>query len=208
MYKIYARPSAGNACVEAMLAACGAHHEVIVLERDSEHRLPERLRALNPMMQVPTLVLPDGQVMTESAAMMIHLGDTFPEAGLAPGIASPLRAPYLRWMLFLATTLYMSDLRLFYPHRYTVDQACAGAVKAQAALDMENEFAILAGVLGENNFLLGRAMTALDIYAAMFINWSPDIAALAAKHPNLKALHDRVAQHPRIAPVWLRNEMI
>jgi glutathione S-transferase len=52
MYKIYARPGAGNACVEAMLAECGAIYEVIALDRDAEGRLPESLRTINPMMQV------------------------------------------------------------------------------------------------------------------------------------------------------------
>ena len=207
MYKLYARPGAGNVCVEAMLAECAAAHEVIALDRDAQGNLPESLRAVNPMMQVPTLVLPDGQIMTESAAIMIHLGDAFPQSALAPLVSSPQRAPYLRWMVFMATTLYMSDLRLYYPHKYTTEPSSIDGIKAKAAADMDDEFAVLAGVLGAKPYLLGDKMSALDIYAAMLINWGPDVAALGAKHPNLKALHDRVASRPAIAPVWARNGM-
>ncbi len=207
MYKLYARPGAGNVCVEATLAECGADYEVIALDRDGQGNLPESLRAINPMMQVPTLVLRDGQIMTESAAILIYLGDLFPQARLAPPVSSPLRAQYLRWMLFLATTLYMSDLRLFYSHRYTTDPSSVDGIKAKATADMDYEFSVLADVLGAKPFLLGETMTALDIYAAMLINWGPDMAALDKAHPNLKLLHDRVSSRPLIAPVWKRNNM-
>lgn len=207
MYKLYARPAAGNVCVEAMLAECAAQYEVIALDRDAQGHLPDSLRAMNPMMQVPTLVLPGGQVMTESAAILIYLGDAFPQSGLAPQATSPQRGQYLRWMVFLATTLYMSDLRLYYPHKYTTEPSSTGGIKAKAAADMDDEFAVLAGVLGAKPYLLGDKMSALDIYAAMLINWGPDMAALGARHPNLKALHDGVSSRPAIAPVWERNGM-
>jgi glutathione S-transferase len=153
------------------------------------------------------LLLPDGSIMTESSAMLLYLGDAFPNAGLAPAIGTAQRAQYLRWMEFLATTLYMSDLRLYYPHKYTVDPAGTEGIKSKAAADMDNEFGILSLALGNNPFLLGARMSAVDIYAAMLINWGPDLAALGAKHPNLKSLHDRVSSRPAIAPVWERNKM-
>ena len=64
--------------------------------------------------------------------MMIHIADLFPEAGFAPALGSPERAQFLRWQVYLATTVYMSELRLFYPDRYTADPAGAEAVKARA----------------------------------------------------------------------------
>jgi glutathione S-transferase/GST-like protein len=50
-------------------------------------------------------------------------------------------------------------------------------------------------------------MSAVDIYAAMLVTWAPDVAALFARHPNLKIMHDRVAARPAIAAVWARNGM-
>jgi glutathione S-transferase len=207
MYKLYGRPGAGNVCVEAMLAECSAPFELIALDRDAEGRLPESLRAVNPMMQMPALIMPDGSVMTESAAMLIHLADVYPQAGLAPAIGTPARAQYLRWMAFLSSALYVSNLRCFYPHHYTTDPDGLEAVKAKAIEDLDNEYAVLAKDLGAKPYLTGATITAADIYAAMLIQWTPDIEALARKYPNLKALHDRVATRPLIAPVWKRNGM-
>jgi GST-like protein len=49
------------------------------------------------MRQVPTLVPQGGEVMTESAAILLYLADAYPQAHLAPLATKPLRRQYLRW---------------------------------------------------------------------------------------------------------------
>lgn len=207
MFKLYAKKGAGSAAVEAILALCGANYEIEDLQRDASGSFPPILHSVNPRAEVPTLLLPDGTIMTESAAILIHLADIFPEAKLAPAVSSRLRPRYLRWMLYLATTVYMSDLRMYYPARYTIDAAGAAGIKAKAIDGMEAEFAILSDAIGEGPFILGSAMSAVDIYAAMLATWVVDVPALFAKHPNIKMLHDRVAEVPPVAKVRVRNGM-
>ena len=205
MFTLYAKKNAGSVAVEALLAACGAAYEIKDVQRDAAGAFPTSLFDVNPKGEVPILVLPDDTIMTESAAMLIHLADIFPQAGLAPATASPLRPRYLRWMLFLATAVYMSNLRIYYPQYYTADPAGIAGIKAKALPAMSRELGILSNAIGEGPFILGAAMSAVDIYAAMLATWPPDAAALFAKYPNLKTLHDRVAAGPAIAKVWTRN---
>lgn len=205
MYTLYARNGAGSMAPEALLAACGADYKVIVVERNPDGSFPEYFHRINPKAEVPTLVLPDDSVMTESAAMMIYLADLFPAAGLAPGLGSASRARYLRWQVYLAATIYMSDLRLFYPARFSTDPAAADGIKAKAAQMMNAEFAIYAAALGEGPFILGAAMSAADIYAAMLCTWAPDKAALFATHPSLHRMYEAVLSRPEIRAVWTRN---
>lgn len=207
MYKLYGRPGSGNVAVEALLAECGAAHEVITVERDAQNRLSDNYARINPMRQVPGLVLPDGTVMTESAAMMIYLADLHPAKGLAPAPTSPARASYLRWMVFMSASIYNTDLLYFYSDRYSTDPAHAPGIKAKAAQAMENQFAVLSAAIGAGPYVLGKNFSAADIYAAMLFTWVPDPAGLAARCPNLKTLHDLVAARPAIAPVWKRNNM-
>ncbi|MEI7599012.1 MAG: glutathione S-transferase family protein [Aestuariivirga sp.] len=206
MYTLYARNQAGSMAVEALLAACGADYKVIVLNRKPDGAFEDFFHAINPKAEVPTLVLPDGSVMTESAAMMIHIAEQYPEAGLAPQPGEKGRAEFLRWQVYLAAALYGSDLRLFYPQRFTTDANGAEGVKARAGETMMQEFSIYADVLGERTFMLDR-LTALDIYAAMLCSWAPDMGALFAKHPNLKRMYDAVLQNEAVQKVWARNEM-
>lgn len=206
MYKLYARNGAGSVAVEALLAACGADYEVVVLDRKPDGSFEDFFLAINPKAEVPTLVLPDGSVMTESAAMMIHISEQFPKAGLAPQPGAPGRAEFLRWQVYLAAALYGSDLRLFYPQRYTTDPKGADGVKARAAETMAHEFAIYAQALGDRTFMLGR-LSAVDIYAAMLCTWAPDMGALFETHPNLKRMYDAVLANDAVKKVWARNEM-
>lgn len=207
MYTLYARNQAGSMAVEALLAVCGADYRVIVLNRKPDGSFEDFFHAINPKAEVPTLILPDDSVMTESAAMMIYLADRHPEAGLAPPLTSPERAQFLRWTSYLSTTLYPSDLRFYYPQRYSADPAAAEGIKAKAAEMMMAEFAIYAAALGEGPFILGSRMSAADIYAAMLCTWAPDVTDLFARHPNLKRMYDAVLDNDAVKRVWDRNEM-
>ena len=42
------------------------------------------LLTVNPLARVPTLILSDGQILIESAAIALHLAEFLPEAELAP----------------------------------------------------------------------------------------------------------------------------
>ena len=81
MFKLYARPGAGSAAVEALLAECGIAFEIIDVLRGPDGTVPQSYQQINPRAEVPTLVLSDNSIMTESAAMMIYLADLHPAAG-------------------------------------------------------------------------------------------------------------------------------
>lgn len=206
MYTLYCRPAAGSVAVEALLALCESKYRTIDLERESDGSLPAFFHRINPKAEVPTLQLPDDTIMTESAAMMIYLADLQTAAGLAVATTAPERAQYLRWMIFLATAPYNSDLRLFYPERFTTINNETSGIRARAELMMSREFEIYAEALGQGPYMFGR-LTALDLYAAMLVNWVPDIQALFAKHPNLRSMYEAVTNVPVVKAVWVRNKM-
>jgi glutathione S-transferase len=207
MYKLYARKNAGSAAVEALLAVSGANHQVVDVERATDGKLPNWFLALNPRAEIPTLELPDHSIMTESAAMMIHLADTHPQAGLAPALGTSARAQYLRWMVYFAAAPYTSDLRMFYPERYSTNPAHAEAIKAKAVIDLARDFDIVASEMGNGPFILGDGISAVDIYAAMLLSWSADVDALFTKHPKLKRLYGAVSAIPAVRETWNRNGM-
>lgn len=207
MYRLYGRPGSGSVVVEAVLEAAGAPYEVEIVERSQDGRVPEKLSRVNPLGQVPALTLPDGTVMTESAAISLYLADKYPKTDLAPAPAAPERAAYLRWLVYLATNVYMTDLRAYYPDRYTSDQNGGKCVKTAALARMAQEWEVYAEALADKPFILGDKMSVVDIYAAMLATWNLDVPAFFKKHPNMRAMYDRVTAHPAIARAWGRNEM-
>mgnify|MGYP006204951633 CR=1 FL=1 len=75
-YTLWGRPGWGSALVEAQLDWYGlpfAYETVGDLFKDPDAKA--RLQKVNPLAQVPTLVMPDGSVMSESAAITLLLAD-------------------------------------------------------------------------------------------------------------------------------------
>lgn len=207
MYKLYGRPGSGSAVVEATLMETDAPYEVEYLPREGDGSVPASFAQINPMRQIPALILPDGTVMTESGSILIYLADGMPQANLAPRSDSPKRAAYLRWMLFLAVNIYMSAIRVTYPARYTGDAHGAGAVKKSALDQMAKEWEVYAAALGQGPFILGNDMNTADLYAAMLATWNEDVPAFFQRHPNVKAMYERVLSRPKIAAAWKKNKM-
>ena len=105
-FVLYGAPGSGATPVHAALTLIGEAVKVVDVAPWQGDLERNRLTAINPMRQVPVLVLPSGEIMTESAAMLIWLADRYPEAGLAPLLDDPMRAQYLRWMSFVSSSIY------------------------------------------------------------------------------------------------------
>lgn len=206
MYRLYWFRATGAFAPDCLLAEAGAACERIEIDTGAGgHRDPEYLR-LNPRGQIPTLVLPDCTVMTETSAICLHLCDVFAEAGLLPPAASRERARCLRWMLFAAVDLYEADLRTFYAERYTSDPAGAEGVRQAAKRAVERDWRFLEEALGETDgpYLLGETFSAADVYLAMLGGWHHDLPSFLDGHPNAVRMMRAVAARPAIAPLWRR----
>jgi glutathione S-transferase len=201
VYKLYGRVGSGSSVCEAMLALTDLPHELIEIER-WKGKPPAELLAVNPLGQIPALVLPDASVMTESAAILLHLADITPEAKLAPLPSSPERSRYLRWMVYLATNNYMTSLRVYYPERYSTEPNAAAGIKAAALDRCILEWSTFSQALGVGPYILGNDICAVDLYTAMLISWDRDVEALLKRHPNLKVLYDGITSHPRLQSIW------
>lgn len=204
-YVLYGRPGSGSSAVEAALALAGVNHEVVDISKADADALA-RLKALNPLGQVPVLVLPGGEIVTESAAMLLLLAELSPGLGPLPGEAG--RARFLRLMVFLSANLYMSFLRFYYPDRYTAAPQGGEAVERAAGERITFEWQVFDDLIAPGPFALGEAMSAVDIYAAMLMDWTGDRDEMWVGRPRLAAIARAVAAHPKIAPVWARHGMV
>lgn len=196
MYRLYGSPGTGSAAVEAALAEAGADYQVIpTITKEGAH-LTAEFAAINPRRQVPALQLPDGSFMTEGSAMLLHLADAFPQAGLAPAPGTSARAQHDRWLIFMAVNIYEGELRRGYPDRYADNPA---SVAEMAAEYVERHYAILDDVIA-GPYLLGDHLTMADIYLWNLATWT-DPELMARRFPKVHALMTSVRNRPLIAPV-------
>ncbi|MES0023600.1 MULTISPECIES: glutathione S-transferase family protein [unclassified Mesorhizobium] len=205
MYKLYTRPGSGGFVVEAALALANAQFDQIdVPKKDPPD---QAFLDISPLNQVPVLTLPNGQSITESAAICILLAERHPEAGLAPAAGSPDRAGFLRWMAFMSSVLYPAILRLYYAHRYTTDADGKKAVKQAAIAEMDRGFAIVDTALEGRGWLAGDAMSLADIYLVMLVAWHPDMDKARADWPNIERLWSALRPHPLMKRLNTTHEM-
>lgn len=128
-YHLIASKGCGSAIVEMALELCGIEYELEMIPYLKPGAARDRLLALNVTGQVPTLILPDGQVMTESAAMILHLADRHPAAGLAPAADARTRPAFLRWLIFLVAEIYPTFNYGDDPKKWTGEGAAADALR-------------------------------------------------------------------------------
>jgi GST-like protein len=205
-YTIFGDKGTGAFSAEAVLAEAGAPYEFhfVSLERE-EQKKPEFL-AINPSGKVPALRLPEGEVITESAAILLAIADHFPNARLLPSQASVARARAYRWLAFMASEIYPMVEISDYPQRF-VAQAEAEALRASARTRIRERLLIIERIVA-GPWLLAEGFSILDIYAAMFTRWRSSIGKdwLKEGHiPKLDALAKALSERPRIAPVWQRH---
>ena len=199
-YTLYNRPGSGGFVVEAALALAGAPFELIELDSKPGTPLPESFRETNPWGQVPTLILPDGTTMTETAAILVHLALCFPARRLAPPPGTPAHGAFLRWTIFANVNLYESVLRRVYPSRFTDDPEGHDALRNAAVRRTGAGLAVVDAHV-EGPFLLGAEMTLADIYIAMLFAWHRG----RVEAPRLARIAEAVRGHPVVGPIWRRH---
>jgi len=185
--KLYFHPKSRAQIVKWMLDECGVPYEIVPVDfQKREHKTPQFLE-INPAGKLPALVDGDARVF-ESAAICIYLGDKFPDARLAPGIASPERGRYLSLMVYATSQLEPS-----------MGDALLGAPPATAQrgwTDFETAKDVVERELGDGPYLFGDWFTAADVMiGSMFIYlrmWGSPLG-----RPALEAYADRLLARPK-----------
>jgi GST-like protein len=206
MYTLYGSRGSGSAIAEAALERCGLAFRLVRASAWEADSAMDELKRVNPLGQIPTLVLPDGSVMSESAAILIHLGLEHPASGLLP--AEPgARAQALRGLVFIAANCYSAISQSDYPERYTTDTSDAAleAVRQGARRVLHRHWEIFADTFAGQPFLGGAVPGALDIMAAVVSKWSGARRHLGEHRPAFFALLQRIEADPSLQPVFARH---
>jgi GST-like protein len=203
-YVLYGARGSGAVAVEAALRLIGAPYELIDSYTWDEDDIEsgDKVLAANPMRQVPALVLPGGEVVTESAAILILLAERHPQARLAPAPGDPARGQFLRWMSFVSSAIYSLYWVKDEPLRLAPD-AGAGEVLVERTLARIAEcWRIMGGQVNPGRYILGDELSVLDLYVAVVSRFKPRRRKLYEVAPKLGEAVKRVDADPRLAELW------
>src|SRR3954454_14869535 len=181
MPTLYGTKGSGSASIEAALEIVGLGYRKV--EAASWQPSPglDELRRVNPIAQIPTLVLDDGSVLTESAAILIHLGLVHPESALL-AVDPAERAQQIRGLVYIAANCYAGIGILDYPERWVrdPDDAVRKAMQRRGRARLHELWEIFADQFPARPWLSGSRLGALDLLAATVSMWSGARQALAS----------------------------
>lgn len=208
MYTLYGKKGSGSATTEIALALVGAPYRIVETASWEPNDAFQELLKVNPLGQIPTLLLPDGSALSESAAILIHLGSVHPESGLLPRDASQ-RAQALRGMVFIAANCYAAISVIDFPERWCADadgdETVKERIRAGTRARLHRHWEMFADLFPARPWLSGSEIGALDVHAAVVSKWAGTREHLAARRPLLSATLQHIETHPKVTTVFARH---
>jgi glutathione S-transferase len=158
-----------------------------------EHKSPWFL-AINPAGKLPALI--DGDlVLSESMAIVLYLGEKYPDKGLIPTDPAD-RARFNSWIMFTATELEQPLWRIARNTTLYPEEKRQESDIAMAREDFREMAAVLERHLTSRDAVVGDTATAADFVLAYTLDWANEIGLLEG-FPNLHAYMNVMYQRPR-----------
>jgi glutathione S-transferase len=191
--KLYFAPGACSLSPHIVLREAGINAELEQVDlRAKKTKGGGDYTAINPKGQVPTLVLDNGQVLTEGPAIVQYLADQKPDSNLAPRNGTVDRYRLQEWLNYTTSELHKTFGSLFQP-------TTPEDYKAIARDNVNKRFAYVDQQLGRGGpYLMGNQFTVADAYMYVMCTWAGFMKIDLGQWPNLKAYAERVGQRPQV----------
>ncbi len=193
MIKLFYVPNTRSTRPRWMLEELGVPYELVKMTA-AQTKTPEYLK-VHPLGKVPALQ-DDGVTIFESAAIVAHLADRFPEKGLAPEAGSSERAVYYQWLVYAMATLEPAVMAVVYHTRLRPEEKRVPLIAEEGRANFD---AAARAIVLDGEYLLGR-FSAADIVLGSVVLWGAS-ARLLEGLPVLKAYADRL----KARPAWARS---
>jgi len=159
----------------------------------------EAYRRLNPVGETPTLMTADGRLVSESMAILNHLGPRGIEKGLSFAQGTPGFDRLNQALAFLNTSFFNAFSPLWYAMEHGVDGPERDTLRAYGAAKVRKAHANLEAMLGAGDWLLGDRRTLADAYFIGIARWTQYHDVVDRRdYPGLQRLFERLEADPAV----------
>jgi glutathione S-transferase len=173
MLTIWGGASSRSMRAHWMAHELGLDYEAKLIGSRTGETQTEDFRRLNPKEKIPVLV-DDDFVLTESAAIVTYLGDTFgKDTGLVPSAYTRERALYNQWSSFVQMELDAHTLYVLRKHQSLASiYGEAPAAVAAALAGFQKQVTVAEHALRNSDFLVGEQFTGADVMLTTTLKWA------------------------------------
>jgi glutathione S-transferase len=140
---------------------------------------------------VPALLMDDGKLLTEGAAIVQYIADQKPQSGLAPASGTLERYRLMEILNYIASEIHKGYSPLWNP-------AITADAKEAALAALDKKFTFLTAQLGDKPYLLGDTFTVADAYLFTVLSWSSHVGVDLGRWHVLSAYLARVGHRPKV----------
>ena len=190
--RLYSMPGACSLATNIALREAGIPFELVKVSHHT-HKTADGVdfTRINPKGYVPALVLDNGELLTENAALLQYVADLSPDKHLAPPAGTLERYRLSEWLAYLNSEVHKSYSPMFAPN-------ASDEMKQYARANLTRRLAWVSQQLGSKPYLLGEQFTVADAYLFVTLSWSGLVGVDLSPWPNLKAFQERVAVRPSV----------
>lgn len=202
---VFGAVGSGSVPVEATLTLLGIPYDLVEAVTWMDEAARRRVEAVNPLRQVPALILPSGEIMTESAAILIYLADLHPEGRLAPPPNDPKRAQFLRWMAYVSSSIYSLFWIKGDPMRIAASKEDAPRVVDRVHDRIAECWRKMDEQITPGRCILGDDLSVLDLYVTVISRFGPWRTRFYRTAPRMAETVRRVDADPRLQDFWAKR---
>jgi glutathione S-transferase len=190
--KLYFSPGACSLSPHIVLREAGVAFDLEQVDvRAKKTKSGEDFYQVNPKGQVPTLVLDDGDILTEGPVIVQYIADQAPASKLAPPVGTKERYHLQEWLNFITSELHKNFSPLYRPT--TPDD-----YRPIARDNLAGRFGYVDKHLADRSYLTGDTFTVADAYLFVMTNWANTLKFDLTSWPNVVAFRDRTQARPKV----------
>lgn len=200
MPTLYYIPGSAAMAPHAAYLEAGAELDLVrVVREDGVTVEPADYLSINPHGRVPALV--DGSLrLYESAAIVLHVADRFPQSAVLPPAGTDERSLAVRWLVHLTNTVQPQFVALFAPGRVLggASDEVKEAAKEGVKDVLKRQLDWIDGELAGRQYLLGDTFSGADLYLFMLTRWARNLSPKGWERPSIAAHYARLAERPSV----------
>lgn len=193
--RLYYAPGSCALSVHIVLCELDVPYELELVPMANGRSQHAGLRALNDRGKVPTLMLDEGSVLTESTAILRYLAQAFPGAALWPTDLREVAVADM-WLSLLSSEVHPAFSCVLHPERFADSDAARREVVTRGRMRVEELFTVIDARLADP-WVLG-SYSACDALLAVFVAWAIHIKVPLSTHPRLGAWAARMLRRPAL----------